>query len=205
MNLVIRPATPEDAALAAELIALSMGDYGDHALGFGDHQRAVSLLSALFTLKVNRFSHDSTVLGMLDGRVAGLLLSFPGNQYFRRNLALAGQIPGILGMREAWRLGIHSFPAALGKETEADEFYIAQVATHPQFQRKGIGQSLMSHAEELARKARLHKVSLVVELDNEPACALYRKMGYTVAETIHTPQLADRLHTRGYHRMVKEV
>ena len=205
MNLELRRATPQDAIPAAELIALSMGEYGDHALGFGDHQYALSLVRKLFALKGNRFSFDSTTLATLDGTVAGLLLAFPGNQYFIRNLKLAGQIPGILGLKDSLRLGLHSIAAAMGKETDADEYYIAQVATHPDFQRQGIGQKLMTQAEDLAKKALLHKVSLVVELDNEPACALYRKIGFTIAETIHTPGLAARLHTWGYHRMVKEI
>lgn len=205
MNLELRRATPQDAFLAAELIALSMGEYGDHALGFGDHQYALSLVKKLFALKGNRFSFDSTTLAVMDGTVAGLLLAFPGHQYFKRNLTLAGQIPRILGLKDSLRLGIHSIAAALGKETEADEYYIAQVATHPNCQRRGIGKRLMARAEELARGERLHKVSLVVELDNEPACALYRKIGFTIAETIHTPGLAARLHTWGYLRMVKEI
>ncbi len=56
-------------------------------------------------------------------------------------------------------------------------FYIANVAVHPGWRRRGIGEALVRLVQEKARV--LNKgVSLDVRVSNEPAKRLYEKLGF---------------------------
>ena len=59
-----------------------------------------------------------------------------------------------------------------------DEGYIDNVATAPEFRRRGIAAALMSGLDGEARKLRLSFVTLEVRSANAAAIALYRKCGY---------------------------
>ena len=100
---------------------------------------------------------------------------------------------------------LNSLKVLTAKETEKDEYYIAHLAVHPDFRRMGIGNDLIDHAAALARQAGLGKVSLIVEIDNDPAIALYQKAGFEIIHTTETPELVDKFHTPGFHRMVKNI
>ncbi len=201
----IRRARLQDAPVAAELISVSMGRFGDCALGFGDHSRMLHYSARMFVLKGGRFSYDACWLAEMNGQTVGAILAYPGWQYGPRSRRTGMHIFRAYGFFGGLHLITHSLPLAAGKETERDEFYISNIATSPEAQRKGVGAKLMALAEQLNREAGLKKCSLIVELDNNRARAFYIKLGYGISETINTPQLWDRYHTAGYHRMVKRI
>jgi ribosomal protein S18 acetylase RimI-like enzyme len=204
-RITIRRATPQDATTAAELIAVSMGRFGDCALGFGDHGRMLYHLARLFRHKGGRLCHDACWLAVIDERPAGVLLAYPGRQYGPRTFRMSLQVFRAYGLAGGLRLIAWSFPLAAGKETERNEFYISNIATAVDEQRQGVGGRLMEWAEKLAGEAGLKKCSLIVELDNLRAQRFYHKLGYAIIETYHTPRLAEKYHTAGYHRMVKNL
>jgi len=96
-----------------------------------------------------------------------------------------------------------SFALAGGKETEKDELYISHLTTDEKFRRRGVGGRLLEHAAELMRDAGFHKCSLIVELDNDAAQALYLKTGFKIIQKIETPQFRKKFHTAGFYRMMK--
>lgn len=59
-----------------------------------------------------------------------------------------------------------------------DEYQIANVATHPEYRRKGIGESLLNALYEEARFNNVSIITLEVRQSNEPAIYLYKKAGY---------------------------
>jgi ribosomal protein S18 acetylase RimI-like enzyme len=203
-ELLIRHAIPEDAAVAAELIAMTMGAFGDQDLGFGDHDRLLQILRRFFILRFSRFSHDSAWIACVNERPAGLLLGFPTSEYFRRNAVVAWQVWGVYGLVDAFRLIGLSAQLAQTKETERNEFYIDHIAVLPGFQRQGIGRELMAWAVKLAVQNDLCCLSLIVERGNEPAHALYRSVGFQIVESHPVSQdYQKRFHTPGFDRMVK--
>ncbi|HTX79069.1 MAG TPA: GNAT family N-acetyltransferase [Longilinea sp.] len=205
-ELLIRHAAPEDAVVAVELIAMTMGAFGDQALGLGDCDRKVRVLQRFFVQHSSRFSYDAVWIASIDGKPAGLLLGFPGREYFRRNAVLAWQVWGVYGVIDALRLIGLSTRLAQVKETRRDEFYIDHLAVSPDFRRQGIGRELLARGEKLAEQAGLRKLSLIVERDNEPAHALYRSTGFQVVETFPaTEDYQKRFHTPGVDRMVKKL
>ena len=59
-----------------------------------------------------------------------------------------------------------------------DELYIGHLAVTEKFRRQGIGLKLLEHAEEKAREKGLPKLSLLTEIENSAARALYEKYGF---------------------------
>lgn len=180
-----------------------MGRFGDMLFGSGDQQRSLDALGRFFAHPQNRFSYRQAHIAEAQGRVAGLLLAFPGRQIGQLEKTLAGPAIEFFGLSGALRLALRSLPLLFVKETATDEFYVAHLAVSPQFHRQGIGQMLMAHAERLAPDCGLRKISLTVDIDNLAAHRLYLKLGYRVVSIRRAPWLRRWLLSTGYQRMVK--
>lgn len=63
------------------------------------------------------------------------------------------------------------------------ELQIANVATLPDYRRKGVGSLLMESVVELAKENECSVITLEVRASNMPAIALYKKHGYTEVGT----------------------
>ena len=50
----------------------------------------------------------------------------------------------------------------------------------PAFQRKGVGTALVKAVEDIAAESGMDEVNLEVEIDNEDAIRLYRRLGYRI-------------------------
>ena len=62
-----------------------------------------------------------------------------------------------------------------------DEGQITNIAVHPDFRRKGIGEKILSSLLEYAKENELVSISLEVREGNEAAKALYKKIGFEAA------------------------
>lgn len=60
----------------------------------------------------------------------------------------------------------------------ADELHILNVAIHPDYQRRGLGRKLVSHAIEHAIEAHAGFATLEVRKNNHAAIHLYKKLGF---------------------------
>jgi ribosomal protein S18 acetylase RimI-like enzyme len=60
--------------------------------------------------------------------------------------------------------------------------YISDIALHPDYQRRGLGEALMRWSLVWFREQGLRRAALTTNADNARAIALYRKLGFTVAE-----------------------
>ena len=67
-----------------------------------------------------------------------------------------------------------------GMITVLDEGQITDVATHPDFRRQGLGDSVLGAMLDAARERGLARVTLEVRESNAPAIALYQKHGFSV-------------------------
>jgi ribosomal protein S18 acetylase RimI-like enzyme len=100
------------------------------------------------------------------GATHELLLARDGNQVFVAENA-AGERVGLL-----W-LGLNRNLVS-GEE----EAWVFNVSVVPEHQRKGVGREMMEYAERLARKQGFRVLGLLVSCHNEPARALYEKLGF---------------------------
>jgi mycothiol synthase len=60
--------------------------------------------------------------------------------------------------------------------------HIAAIAVHPDYQRRGLGEAMMRWALAWFQAEGLRRASLTVSIDNGPAIALYRKLGFAPGE-----------------------
>lgn len=58
------------------------------------------------------------------------------------------------------------------------------IATHPSYQRKGIGNALLTELKRLAKENKIHKLSLRVLSNNEKAIRLYTHQGFKIEGTL---------------------
>jgi ribosomal protein S18 acetylase RimI-like enzyme len=203
MAFSIRAANPDDAELASRLMYLSMGELADYLFG-GAHLSVDEILAGLFSLDGNRFSRSIADLAEWDGQPAGMMVSFPGWEFTRRELAIGLGLLKLCGLWDVLRLSVPALSIANGVETYRDEYYLANMAVSPDFQGRGIGSSLLAFAEDKARRAGLKKCSLIVDIENPAALRLYERCGYQVVFTKTYPGPAENAHA-GYHRMLKEL
>lgn len=200
---LLRRARPSDAPSATELIHLPMGKMADYLFGSDDPTRAREVLAKLFQKRNNRFSYGNADVFDVDGKVAGILLAYPGDLLPSFDLPMANQLRQILSWKEMFRMLKRSFPLRNVKEVAPGEFYIYTIAVSPAFQDHGLGARLMKRAERRAVALDLGKCSLGVTVDNEHAIGFYQHLGYTIVETVSIPRLEKAIGFPGYHRMVK--
>ena len=62
-----------------------------------------------------------------------------------------------------------------------DEAHITTFGVHPDWRRRGVGRRLLLRLADLALDLRAARLTLEVRVGNEPAKALYRAFGFTVA------------------------
>jgi len=61
----------------------------------------------------------------------------------------------------------------------ADEAEILSIGVAPEWQRRGIGRSMVEGLARAARRAEVKRLFLEVANDNKPAVALYESLGFT--------------------------
>lgn len=203
MLLKIRPTTPDDAVFASRLIYLSMGELADYLFGRASLS-VYEILAGLFLLRGNRFSWNIADLAEWNGEPVGMLVSYPGWEFTRREMAIGLGLLKLCGIWDVLRLSVRALSIANGVETYRDEYYLANMAVFPDFQGRGIGSGLLAYAEDKARQAGLKKCSLIVDIDNPAAQRLYKRREYRVVFTKTYPGTAENAHA-GYHRMIKEL
>ena len=81
----------------------------------------------------------------------------------------------------------------IGSQSSADETDVMNVAVHPDYRRRGIAESLIECLIRELKNRGSHALMLEVRDSNEPAIALYEKLGFT--------QVGRR---PGYYRNPKE-
>ena len=67
----------------------------------------------------------------------------------------------------------------VGSQTVLGETDMMNVAVHPDFRRKGIAEALVNALVEALKEQGSHCLTLEVRASNDPARALYEKLGFT--------------------------
>jgi ribosomal protein S18 acetylase RimI-like enzyme len=200
-----RAADLGDADAAVELIYAPMGKFADYLFGDDDPNRAREVLRELYLRGKNRFSHQYCDVAIVNGEVAGLLLSYPGSILPSLALPMGKELREIIGVKGVMRLTRRSISLMREKEAEPDEYYVFTVSVAPKYQKNGVGGKIMELAEAKARATGLKKVALGVTLDNENARWFYEHLGYEVIEVVYTPKLEKAIGYEGYYRIAKEL
>ena len=204
-NVSIRPATSDDAADAAPLIALAMGKIGPILFGGGDPARAAATWAALFAWRGSRFSHEFADVAVAAGRVVGLALRYPHARMGHIALATARQMLRLRGLPGFGRFVLRALPLAAIPEARPGEYFLDALAVLPEFSRIGIGALIVGHVEDHARATGLPACACTSEIGNDPAHHLFERLGYRVVETFRVSATAGLGGFRGVDRLVKRL
>lgn len=177
-SIQIRPAQPDDAEVAAALLA-SAYTHTQVTYPLQDEHKNdwLERLQHFFRQDGNRFSYQNIQVAEQGTEVVGLILSFGGPDEARLNAA-AGN----------W----------LEHESEDDEWYIDALAVLKNWGRKGIGTRLLQKTEQQARQRHYPKIAMNVAQGNKPALDLYARLHYVATQK-------TTLYQRPYVRMVKAL
>ena len=66
----------------------------------------------------------------------------------------------------------------VGSQTVIDESDMMNVAVHPEHRRQGIAEMLINDLVDALKEKGIHSLMLEVRASNEPAIALYEKLGF---------------------------
>ncbi len=205
MTLVITPAQREESVPAARLLADTMAGFGVAVLGAGEESLELRALAHWFARKGNRFSHEFAHIARWQGKPAGMVLCFSGQQAGHLSLACRHSIREVYTWGALAKLIWRGMVLGRTHEAEKDEFLIAHVAVFEQFRRKGIATALLEKAVLMARAEGFKKVVLEVEIDNTPAIECYKRFGFVTQFTTRFGRHAEMLRCPGYHKMLLKI
>ena len=189
----------------ARLILLTLHQFGDYLFGFGDHTRAETALGKFFGLPANRFSHQYTVFGQANGEIAGILMLFNRRQMRRSMVVTSAHMFRVYRIKEILKFIELMMPYKDEENIPEDDLYIGHLAVYEHFRRQGLGLRLLEYAEKEAIAQGKRKLSLLTEIENAPAQALYRKFGFRVIDTILFPEQMRYVGSAGDVRMEKPL
>jgi ribosomal protein S18 acetylase RimI-like enzyme len=90
------------------------------------------------------------------------------------------------------------FLKSFDKECFDDEFYIDTVSVLEDYQGQGIAKELFAFAQQKAKEQGFKKLSLLVDLENKKAKALYEKLGFIDNTTLEVSKTQ-------FSHMIKEL
>jgi len=197
----VRPARARDLEAVSTILVGSFETKFVAAFG-KQHDRAERILTRILELEVPR-GLPGFYVAELEGQVAGTIAL---RRYRQPDMPFLSSM-GILfeelglwgGLRAIFCLSL------LDQSTRRDEVYVSDVAVAAASRRRGVGQALMQHAEEVGQNWGKRALVLDVSAENEGARQLYRRLGYQ--ETKRTRSLLTRwmLGIGVWVRMRKEI
>ena len=179
--------------------------FGVYQCGLGSAERGRQALSAYFSMPANRFSYEFAHLATVDNKPAALLLAFPGKLFGRVNRKTLRQMLRVYSLPEVLEFFRRALILKDEEEVERHEFYVAHLAVCADFRRMGLGKLLLEYAQKLALRSGLHKLSLLAELENSGAIALYKRFGFTTVKTYTHPHQLPLTGSPGYVKMIKDL
>jgi ribosomal protein S18 acetylase RimI-like enzyme len=179
MDLLVRPARPEDPAV--RLLFESAKPY--YTAYAGSEQRALALLTALWARTGHAASYELCRVAVSGDRIVGLVAGFPVQEADRLSRRFVGMTFRRL---PPWRWP-HTYrhlraAGEVAPRPPFDAYYVDALAVDPRYRRQGVAHRLLEEAAAQARGAGLKRLALDTGLQNEPARALYRAFGFDQRE-----------------------
>lgn len=200
-----RPAQPADAALAGRLLFSTFPKKATFLIGLGNETRATEILARIFALAGHRLSYDSAELVMIDKRVVGMSIAFPGRKLGQLNRKLYGLILRQYPVSRKLALIRRALPLLFIKETVRDEYFLSNLAVTKRYRGQGLGGKILTRLEAKARALNLSQVGLMCAIDNPDARRFYERHGYKVIAMHLESNQRVRYLGPGVQRMVKVI
>ena len=207
-KIIIRPARPKDAPVAAQLMYYAGPNYMLAFFGKTE-DKAVGVLRRMFRLPRHTTSYTYAFVAENRDEVVGSISGFDGKRW--RTSARASWIYGPIWFVAVPPWQISRMIAAFNDFSKVflpisdEEYYIEHLAVLPERRGQGIGRQLMEFAESNARASGLKRLALDVETENEVARRFYDESGFHQAKMITNPKYCKQFNFQGSIRMVKAI
>jgi ribosomal protein S18 acetylase RimI-like enzyme len=185
-ELKFRGAVKKDAKKAVELIHIAIADIAEKLTGQTKKEDIRESLAHFFREENNRLSYQNTIVADLLGEVAGIVITYPGEEASRLDE------PILKRLRKKRRNEV----IFLDKEADEGDFYIDTVCVDVRFRGYRIGTMLLKEAEKTALQKGYSRLSLNVAQDNSNAKKLYEQIGFKDEKVI-------KINEHPYDYMVK--
>jgi ribosomal protein S18 acetylase RimI-like enzyme len=205
MDLLVRPARPEDACVPL-LFESAKPYYTAYA---GSERGALRLLHRVWAHRGHAASFEFCQVATTSaGDLVGVVAGFPvrdGDRLSRRFIRLT--LPRV----PPWRLPktfAHLYAAGgVAPQLPLDAYYVDALAVDHRHRRQGIAQRLLKIAEEEATRHGCARLALDTGLHNRPARALYNAYGFREREIRHAPsdRIAKALGGPGFVGYLKDL
>lgn len=171
-DMIIRPATPEDAVFLGCCVCEGIGfEIFEKENDF--NTQVASGLALLAAREDTLYSYRHALVAVVNGEVAGALISYPGEYYHQMRNTTFRELPHF---RE---LDLDAMPDEAG----AGEYYLDTLAVLPQYRRRGVGTSLMQARIAWAKQNFPDlKISLLVDPDNLNGQRIYSRLGFVITD-----------------------
>ncbi|MGY3778415.1 GNAT family N-acetyltransferase [Isobaculum melis] len=167
---MIRQAKKEDAKVIAPLILVVLKDMELPILESVTETEILAILEQGIQDEQYRYSYRHTIVAEVDGKVAGVLVGYPGSKEAEIDVPLQ-QIAENLNIS----LG---GPLFVEKETFSGEWYLDTFVTDEQYRGQGIGTKLIEALPEFVQQSGEHVVGLSCDQGNPKARKLYDRLGF---------------------------
>ena len=171
--VTIRQAQVSDAASIAEGIYeafLLPGSEVENQPNF--HQQWIDTLTAICAQPDTQYSYTNTLVAEVDGEIAGIMITVDGAIYRMQRERMFPQLKDLFNTAfgPGWE--------EMEDEAQTGELYVDSIAVFPAYRHRGIGTTLLSHAQQRAKELNIPLVTLAVEPTNS-AKLLYQELGFS--------------------------
>jgi ribosomal protein S18 acetylase RimI-like enzyme len=201
--LVLRPAVPGDADVAAALILEPVPSLIDL---LHSEEVAFQVARASFLAERSVHSYRFATVAMEAGHPIGLVVAVPGTEFprLRQWTGLVMLWAGLARARALIRAG--GVVDRLTPPVPADSVYVSSLAVAPDRRGSGAGTALIAHVEAEARRRGRARLALDVNRDNARGRAFYQRLGFLeTGRRIASSDERRRVATTGFLRLEKRL
>ena len=204
-QIIFRPSQPKDAEIAGRLLLVTFPKKATFMIGLGSEGRAKEILTNLFPIAGHRLSYSHAEVAILDEKVIGISIAYPGRIMGQLNRKLYGLILQQYSLLRKFTLIRRALPQIFMEETTRSEFFMSNLAVSKRFRGHGVGEEMLRRVESRAKALNLPQVGLICAIENRDARRFYERHGYAVvAMHLESNQRVPYLGP-GTQRMVKEL
>lgn len=207
-KVIICLASPQDALVGARLMYYAGVNYMLAFFG-GTEKKAITVLRRMFPLPGHMTSYAYAFVAKEESEVVALFSGLDRESWRASKRASWAYGPVWWIAAPPWQTpkmisAFNEFDKAIPPILE-DEYYIEHLAVSPEKRGQGIGKQLMDFAEGLAKTKGLKRIVLDVEIENEGALRLYKRLGFMEAKYVTEKKYCKRFGFQGSIRMVKSI
>ena len=184
---MIKKANKQNIENISKLIYDAIHEVSNSLTGENEEHKILKTLDYYIQMDVCRLSYNNIYTYEIDNKNVAILLAYNSNDIEKLDKPMIEHL-------KTKNIFLKSFD----KECFEDEFYIDTVSVLEDYQGQGIAKELFAFAQQKAREQGFKKLSLLVDLENKKAKALYAKLGFLDNTTLEVSKTQ-------FSHMIKEL